>query len=113
MNTRKYIATTWVQTDLELFSFCVRQIRGAVWIVLWTVVTVGLGAANKPVDLAAEISGAPVMYQQLVWVGATPPTDTENQFLYDQVNQIKKLGVAASIPALEIWVSSHSDSPWV
>ena len=68
--------------------------------------------ANRTPNLAAQISGASVMYQPLLWVGAAPPTEAESAALWEEVAGMKREGVEVRLPALEQFVATYPDSPW-
>jgi RHS repeat-associated protein len=72
----------------------------------------GLCVCHAQTDDQA-ISRTSVLYQPLVWVGNAPPAEEQNQALSDEVQKIKAHGVERSIPALEGFMASYADSPWI
>jgi RHS repeat-associated protein len=56
---------------------------------------------------------ASILYQNLMWVGSTPPSEEQTLWLWTEVQKMKKSGVEGSISALEQFATDHPDSPWV
>jgi RHS repeat-associated protein len=94
-------------------SFVGRLCLLAVGCWLWRAPGNVVNAAVSDPDLAARISGTPVLYQQLMWVGSTAPGKAENQALLTVVTNMTAHGVAQGLPAMEWFLASHPNSPWV
>jgi uncharacterized membrane protein YgcG len=69
-------------------------------------------SAESSPDLSVRISRASVLYQNLMPAGATP-AEAENAELWCIVNEMRQHGAAANVPALEKFIATHPDSPWV
>jgi hypothetical protein len=82
-----------------------------VFLSLTLLATSPLPAAES--DLAARISGMPVMYQHLLPVGAAQPTDAESAILLADLQQVRKAGIEPGLPSLEQFISEHPNSPWL
>ncbi len=72
-----------------------------------------LKAGDPPPDLAVQISGTPVFYQQFLWVGTTPPAPAENVALLTVLTNMTAGGVGPYLAALEDFLTTYPDSAWL
>jgi hypothetical protein len=68
--------------------------------------------ATPDQDLAARIARSPVFYQKLMLVGSPAPAPGENEILWSEVQNIRAQGLAPSIPVLEDFTATRTNSPW-
>src|SRR6266481_3452448 len=76
-------------------------------------VLINLPAAENAPNLAVQISSSPIFYQNLMWIGDTPPPEAENQLLWKEIQNMSSRGVEPSLPALEKFIADHPGSPWL
>src|SRR5947209_12414613 len=69
--------------------------------------------AGSDQPLVARISNASVFYQDLRWLGQTPPAPAENALLWSIIEKMRKEGTRPSLPALEEFVATYTNSPWL
>src|SRR4051812_25713749 len=69
-------------------------------------------ANESQTSLADQISQAPLFYQNLKWIGPTPPGEAENLLLQTEEQKIRKGGFPPSVPAFEHFLSAYPSSAW-
>ncbi len=92
------------------FRSAFRQIRGLlIALAFGECLGFALRADDTNVDLAVQISGTPVFYQQLLWVGPTPPEATESIVLLTVLTNMTAHGVR--LPICPPWKISRQVIP--
>jgi len=69
-------------------------------------------AAEDSSSSVTEIEHASGLYQSLVWVGDTPPSEAENEALAADLQETKAYGLGGGALGLEQFVAAYPNSPW-